>query len=331
MGQQYAIGIDLGGTNLRIALVSRQGEIIEKIKEPTSEKLLESILAGTEKLFSGEVTGIGLGVAGLISRETRRVLVSPNLHLVEEIDVVLELSRKFEVPVTIENDANVAAFGELWAGAGRDLSNFVLLTLGTGIGGGIVREGKLLRVAAEIGHMSINADGEKCGCGNYGCLELYASARAIISRASSALEAGRESILREYWGGNFYKLSPEDIHKAAFDGDTLARELLKNAGRFLGIGIANIINCMSPEAIVLAGGLTGAWDLYVQEAMREASRRALKELFDGVSILPALLGDDAGLIGAAGLVFHSLDSSLLNHSGDMRPAAPPNISGMEKN
>lgn len=310
MGQQYAIGIDLGGTNLRIALVSREGEIIERIKEPTSEELLEAVLGGTERFFSPEVKGIGLGIAGLISKEKRRVLISPNLPLVEKIDLVLALNRRFGIPVLLENDANVAAFGELWIGAGRELSNFVLLTLGTGIGGGIVQGKKLLGVAAEIGHMSIVADGEKCGCGNYGCLELYASARAIVSRATSALEAGRESILREYRGGNFYKLSPEDIHKAALEGDTLARELLKNAGRYLGIGIANIVNCMSPEAVVLSGGLTGAWDLYVQEAVREASRRALKELFDQVTILPALLGDDAGLIGAAGLVFHSLDGFL---------------------
>jgi glucokinase len=330
MTQQYAIGIDLGGTNLRIARVSRQGEIVEKIKEATSEELLESLLAGTGRLFSEEVTGIGLGVAGLISREARRVLISPNLHHVERIDIVRELEGKFGVPVLLENDATVAAFGELWTGAGKDLTDFVLLTLGTGIGGGFVYKRVPLGVAAEIGHMSIVADGEKCGCGNYGCLELYASARAIIARASSALEAGRESILREYWGGNFYKLSPEDIHRAAFDGDTLARELLKNAGRYLGIGIANIVNCLSPEAVVLAGGLTGAWDLYVQEAIREASRRTLKELFDRVSILPALLGDDAGVIGAAGLVFHSLDNALLSRSGDAKAGHPVHGSATEK-
>lgn len=330
MTQQYAIGIDLGGTNLRIARVSRQGEIVEKIKEATSEELLESLLAGTGRLFSEEVTGIGLGVAGLISREARRVLISPNLHHVERIDIVRELEGKFGVPVLLENDATVAAFGELWTGAGKDLTDFVLLTLGTGIGGGFVYKRVPLGVAAEIGHMSIVADGEKCGCGNYGCLELYASARAIIARASSALEAGRESILREYWGGNFYKLSPEDIHRAAFDGDTLARELLKNAGRYLGIGIANIVNCLSPEAVVLAGGLTGAWDLYVQEAIREASRRTLKELFDRVSILPALLGDDAGVIGAAGLVFHSLDNALLSRSGDTKAGHPVHGSATEK-
>ena len=310
MGNQYAIGIDLGGTNLRIGLVSQHGEIIKKIKEPTPEAILESILAGTAGLFSEEVAGIGVGVAGLIGREEKKVLISPNLHIIEKIDLVSAIEEKFGIPVFMENDANAAAFGELWAGAGKGLSNFVLLTLGTGIGGGIVYRKRLLGVSSEIGHMSINADGEKCSCGNYGCLELYASVRAILSRASSALEAGRESILREYSGGNFYKLTTEDVHRAAFDGDSLARELLKNAGRYLGIGIANIVNLMSPEAVILAGGLTGAWDLYVQEAIKEASRRALKELIDKVRIIPSLLKDDAGVIGAAGLVFHAIDRSV---------------------
>ncbi len=308
MGNTYAIGIDLGGTNVRIALVSPRGELLQKIKEATSEDLLETILAGTERLMSDEVAGIGLGVAGLIDREERRVLISPNLHIVEKIDLVGALERRFTTKVLIENDANAAAFGELWAGAGKGLSNFVLLTLGTGIGGGIVYDKKLLGTAAEIGHMSILADGEKCGCGNFGCLELYASSRAILSRASSALEAGRESILREYCGGNFYKLATEDIHRAALDGDNLARELLKNAGRYLGVGIANIINVLSPEAVILAGGLIGSWELYVQEAIKEAARKAMKELFERVSIIPSLLKDDAGVIGAAGMVFQSDES-----------------------
>ncbi len=307
MGEKrYAIGIDLGGTNLRIALVSREGELIRKIKEPTPETLLESVRERTGTLISDEVAGIGLGIAGLIGRAERRVLISPNLHAVEKIDLVGGLEEKFGLPVVLENDANAAAAGEQWVGAGRGLSSFVLLTLGTGIGGGIVHGGELLGIAAEIGHMSIVGDGEKCGCGNYGCLELYASAKAILARASAALESGRESVLRSYCGGNFYKLTTEDIHRAAFDGDGLARELLKNAGRHLGIGIANIVNLMSPEAVILTGGLTGAWDLYVQEAIKEASRRALRELFDDVRIVPSTLKDDAGIVGAAGLVFRSV-------------------------
>jgi glucokinase len=307
MGEKYAIGIDLGGTNMRAALVTSGGEIVKKIKGPTSEEVLGPLFSAIESLYAEEIAGIGLGVAGLISRETDRVLISPNLHSIEKIDLVNETREKFRVPVFIENDANAAALGELWSGAGKDFSSFVLFTLGTGIGGGIVYDRNLLHVSAEIGHMSIHADGEKCPCGNSGCLESYASMRAILAKASSALETGRESLLRQYSGGNFYKLTTEEIYRAALDGDNLARELLKNAGRYLGIGIANMINIMSPEAVILAGGLTGAWEIYVQEAMKEASRRAFKEMFERVKIIPSLLMDDAGVVGSAGLVFSSID------------------------
>ncbi len=154
--------------------------------------------------------------------------------------------------------------------------------------------------------MSINAESEKCPCGNYGCLESYASARAILSKTISSLEKGRESLLKSYYEGNIYKLTAEDIYKAALDGDGLSREVLKNAGRYLGIGIANMINIMSPDAIVLSGGLVGAWEIFVQEAIREASRRSFKELYDKVKILPSILMDDAGVIGSAGLIFHGI-------------------------
>ncbi len=303
MSKKYAIGIDLGGTNLRVALVSRDGRIIRKIKTPTSEEILDSIFKTTGDLFSDDIEGIGLGIAGLVARKSGRILISPNLQIVEKIDIVNEIKEKFRVPVFIENDANAAALGEKWVGAGKDFSNFVLFTLGTGIGGGIIYNNKLFNVSAEIGHMTINTHGEKCHCGNIGCLESFASARAILAKAVSILEKDRESLLREYCGGNFYKLTAEDIYKAALDGDSFARELLRDAGKHLGIGIANIINLMSPEAIILAGGLIGAWDIYIQEAIKEASRRAFKELFDTVKIIPSSLMDDAGIIGSAGLVF----------------------------
>ena len=305
-GKNFAIGIDIGGTNMRIALVSRNGQLIRKLKEPTSEDLLDILLKSVNDLFSDEIEGICIGVAGLIDRENGRVLVSPNLHFVEEINFLKVFKEKFRVPVFLENDANTAAFGEQWVGVGKNFSHFVLLTLGTGIGGGIIYKKNLLRISAEIGHMSIDISGEKCPCGNAGCLETYASARAILSKSISLLEQGRESLLTEYCDGNFYKLTAEDINRAALDGDNLARELLKETGRYLGIGIANIINIMSPEAVILSGGLTGAWDIYIQEAIKEASRRSLKQLFDMVKIVPSALLDNAGIIGSAGLVFQLL-------------------------
>lgn len=304
-GKNFAIGIDLGGTNMRIALVSREGQLIRKIKEPTSGDILDILTKSAHDLFSDDIAGICIGIAGLIDREHGKILTSPNLHKLETIDF-LSAFKKFGVPVFLENDANAAAYGEQWVGIGKNFSNFVLLTLGTGIGGGIVYKKKLLRVSSEIGHMSIDITGEKCPCGNSGCLETYASARALLSKAISFLEDGRESLLAEYYDGTFYKLTAEDINKAALDGDNLARELLKDTGRYLGIGIANIINILSPEAIILSGGLIGAWDIYIQEAIKEASRRSLKELYDVVRIVPSSLLDNAGIIGAAGLVFQLL-------------------------
>jgi len=301
--KKYAIGIDLGGTNLRVALVSEDGEIARKIKKPSSEPVLDAVLSAVDEIKQTEIVGIGLGVAGLINRKQGRVFISPNLYAIEGVDLVREIRNRFSVPVMIENDANVAALGEKTAGAGKGFNNFVLLTLGTGIGGGVIHKGKLLDVSAEIGHMSINADAEKCPCGNIGCLETYASARAMIARAVIMLEKDNESILKECCKGSIYKITPEDIYKAALEGDALSREILRDAGRFLGVGIANMINLMSPEAIILAGGLVGAWNIYVQEAIKEASRRAFKELFDAVKIIPSSLGDDAGIVGAASLVF----------------------------
>ncbi|TAN39752.1 MAG: ROK family protein [Nitrospirae bacterium] len=303
MNKKLSIGVDLGGTNLRVALVSEEGEIVRKIKKTSADNVFETLTASIAELAQGEIAGIGLGVAGLIDRARGRVFASPNLRAIEGIDLVSDLNKRFQVPVFIENDANVAALGEKKSGAGRGFENFVLLTLGTGIGGGIIHKGELLDVSAEVGHMSIAFDAEKCQCGNIGCLENYASARAMISRAVSMLEKGQESLLKECCKGSIYKLTPEDIYKAALDGDTLSREILRDAGKALGVGLANLINILSPEAIILTGGLIGAWNIYVQEAIKEASRRAFKDLADSVKIIPSSLGDEAGIVGAACLVF----------------------------
>jgi len=303
MENKYAIGIDIGGTNIRAAIVSDKGEIIKKIKEKSSGDIIHAIHKSVENLFNENIAGIGFAVAGLIDYQKGSVLISPNLPSIEGEDFVNKLSARFNLPVIIENDANAAAYGELCAGAGRNYSDFVLLTLGTGIGGGIIYNKKLMNVSAEIGHMSINSEGKKCLCGNYGCLESYASARAIISSAIAFLENGRKSILRD-WNNNYKKITAQEIFRAAKDGDLLSIEVFKNAGKFLGIGISNIINILSPEAVILTGGLTGAWDIYVKEAITIASERALKHLFKRTKIIKSELTDDAGIIGAAGLVFN---------------------------
>ena len=303
MENHYAIGIDLGGTNLRAALVSEEGQIMRKVKVPSSENLRESLLASISEILEEGVVGIGFGVAGLIDREKGSVLESPNIPSIEGWNIAETVRDRFGLPVCVENDANAAALGEKWRGEGNAFGSFVLVTLGTGIGGGIIHNNALLNVPAEIGHMSINSSGERCSCGNIGCLEAYASAKAMLAHAIGALEGGSQSLLKGCCQGNIYKLTPEDIYRTALEGDTLAREILRQAGRYLGVGISTIINIFGPDAIVLTGGLIGAWNIYIKEAVREASRRTLKPLFDRVRIIPSSLGDDAGILGSAHLVF----------------------------
>lgn len=303
MGKKLAIGIDLGGTNLRAALVSEDGVVKKKVKLSSSANIADSLLASIGEIFNSSVTGIGIGVAGLIDRERGGVMTSPNIPAIDGLNITGLIKKNYNVPVFIENDANVAALGESWAGAGKNFRNFALLTLGTGIGSGIIYDGRLMNISAELGHMSIVANGIKCACGNHGCLESYASARAILSYAVTALEHGSESALKELHQGNIYKLTPEDIYKGALDGDNLSRDVLREAGRYLGVGISNIINIFSPEVIILSGGLTGAWNIYIKEAIKEASRRSLKQLFEKVDIMPSVLDDNAGIIGAAYLAF----------------------------
>jgi glucokinase len=249
------------------------------------------------------ICGIGLAVAGIVEISSGIVLRSPNIKKISGLNLKEEIERRYNVFVRIENDANAAAYGEKVAGAGNTFSNFIMLTLGTGIGGGIVVNNRLLPVAAEIGHTTLNMSGPQCGCGNIGCLESYASATAIIDSAISSIEKGAPSILRTSYNGNFYKITAEDIYKAALEGDPLARSVLRDAGKALGIGIANMVNIISPEAVILTGGLLGAWNIYIEAAIAEASKRAFPELFSKVQIIPSSLGDDAGTIGMAALVF----------------------------
>lgn len=311
MAKKYVIGADVGGTNIRASLISMDEEgyaVISRIKEPTGDRPLETLRRLLDSLCpqaDGQLSGIGLAVAGVIDNDKGIVLRSPNIQEITGMHLKSEVEGWYGKPVVIENDANAAAYGEKYAGAGRDFRNFVVITLGTGVGGGIVINNSLLPVTAEVGHMSIKADGEACSCGNLGCLELYSSATAIISNAVSMIEKDDTGLLRGLYNGNFYKINAEDIYRAALEGDTQARTVLREAGKSLGIGIANIINILSPEAVILTGGLIGAWNIYVEAAMKEASKRTLKELYSKVKIIPSSLGDDAGIVGAARLAFES--------------------------
>lgn len=299
MKNQRAIGIDIGGTNFRAALVDSEGKILNRIQYPTGDDVLEVMYSAVDSLLGPETAAVGIACAGLIDRQRAEVISSPNLPAVEGVPFIPLLETRYRIPVFLENDANLAAFGERAVGVGRMYRSFVLMTLGTGIGGGVVHDGRLLDIPAEIGHMVVEPGGVLCHCGNHGCIEEYAAAKAMVNMAVSALEGGQQSALRDCCDGSIYRMSPLAIYEIAKEGDRLAKEILRTAGRYLGIGISNLANIFRPEAFILAGGLSNAWDIYIEEALREAEKRALKGLFSREAVLKSTIQEDAGLIGAA--------------------------------
>jgi len=314
---RVAIGIDIGGTNTKFVLVSEDGKVLRSKQGPTpaisaddTEKMDDLLVKSLrEFLNEGEtsgIAGIGMGIAGLIDRKNGKVIASPNITAINNLPIKERFEKEFSMPVILENDANTYAYGEKWVGAGKDYDNFFVLTLGTGLGGGLIYNGELYEGPAEIGHMTIVPSGRYCTCGSYGCLESYSSGRAIVDRVISSLEKGAESLLSQCCDGNFYKITPEIVYKTAMEGDSLSREVFREAGHFLGIGIANLINLLNLEAVIIGGGLIGSWDLFIEDIQKEVAKRAFKPLSANVEILKSSLSHDAGSIGAAGLLLKKI-------------------------
>jgi glucokinase len=303
---QVVIGVDLGGTNLRTALLSVDGDILDKRKEPTHAadgwkrvvtRLVDNINQQREiaEQRGMHVMAAGVGAPGVIQMDKGVVVKSPNFPDWNNLPLRDELEKALGVPVVIENDANAAALGEQWRGAGCDINSMILLTLGTGVGGGIVLNNKIWQgadgMAGEVGHMTLIPDGRLCGCGNNGCLEMYASARGIVR---SYREASEKTDVRQD-----SDVTSEMVYQAARNSDPVALSVMKEMGRLLGIGIANLINIFNPQMIVLGGGVKEAWDLFISATHEEIMRRAFQVPAERTKIVPSLLGDDAGMIGAA--------------------------------
>jgi glucokinase len=324
---KIAVGIDIGGTNIKTVLASEEGEVLLSNKVPTptitakSTEKLETLFvnnlkdflneASAKKVISGasELAGIGIGIAGLIDRKKGIIIQSPNISAINGVPLRGIFENEFSLPVMLENDANAYAYGEKWIGSGKDFDNFIVLTLGTGLGGGLIYKGKLYEGPLEVGHMVIVPSGRYCTCGNSGCLESYASGRAIVDRAISSLEKGTESLLSKCCDGNIYKITPELVYETALEGDNLSREVFREVGQFLGIGVANLINILGLDAVIIGGGLIGGWDMFIEELSKEAHKRAFKRLSTDVKILKSTLTKDGGSVGAAGLLFNNLVGS----------------------
>lgn len=317
----YTIGIDLGGTNIVSLLMDKGGKIIlrdtrktlaDKGKETTLKQIENSAKAVIEKarrkgIKKKAIVGVGIGSPGPLSIKKGIVRFAPNLPGWRDVPLVDFLRERVKLPVFLENDANAACLGEWWKGAGKGKKHIVLLTLGTGIGGGIVINNEILHGAwdtgAEVGHMTIVVDGLPCGCGSRGCLEAYASATGVVKRTLMALEKVKKSSLLERVRGDKEKLTSRIVYEEAKRGDSLAKEIAEETGKYLGAGIASLVNILNPEVVILGGGMIQAGELLFEPTRRYASRYALKEAIEGVEIVPARLGQDAGAIGAACVVW----------------------------
>ncbi len=299
---EYSIGVDLGGTNLRAAAVDRTGKILDKVEGSTQlsagrDAVISDIVASIVKLRAGRheaLVGIGIGVPGFILIEKGIITASPNLPGFENFAVRDEIERLLQTPVLLENDANAAALGEKWIGAGRDVDDLVLLTLGTGIGGGIVAGGKVMHgflgMAGELGHMTVIPEGNPCGCGNVGCLEKHASATALIAM-------GRMMGLPVQ--------TAKDVYDLAISGSEKARICFERMGYALGIAMASLVNIFNFPLYLMSGGVLGAWDLFTPAMFAECKRRSLTFRNSSTRIKKAILGNEAGLYGAAYLPFQS--------------------------
>ena len=248
--------------------------------------------------------GFGAAVPATVDSSDGVILSSPNLPELDGLRFAEFFAGRLSIPVLLENDANAAAVGEKWMGASRGVENSICVTLGTGVGGGLILDGHLYRgvdgSAGEIGHIVVEADGHPCGCGSTGCVEQYSSATAIVRIA--------KALIPEYPGtplSNFDELTPLEVYNAGLAGDALSLEVFRRVGRYLGIALGGLVNVLNPEVIVIGGGASAGWDLFVEPLRAEIKARAFRQPAERVRLMRSDLGDDAGILGAAHLAAES--------------------------
>ena len=308
-GEAY-LGIDIGGTNVKMALVSPAGTVltrglIETAVERGPEDVFKRIALAVPSLLTGgrRLVAAGVGCAGLIDAGKGVLLTSPNFPDWREVPIRRIAGRVFGVQTVVDNDANAAAYGEYRAGAGRGYKNVICITLGTGVGGGIISDGRVLRgghnYAGEIGHVGINMDGPLCKCGNRGCLEAYIGKRALVRSARAKLKTSGGRILGRLSSRQLRSLTPRMIQEAAWQGDRTARAVFDEAADYLGSGIAALVNLLNPDVVAIGGGVSGAFELLEVRLKKVVQTRAYDEAAAVVKICRTELGNDSSTVGAA--------------------------------
>jgi glucokinase len=310
---RFAIGVDLGGTNLRVAAVNENGGLfdqlnLETLVERGREDVVNRLTNGILELVNRwkdryELAGIGIGIPGILRLREGVLVASPNLPGWENFNVRAQIARRLNSPFLLENDANAAALGEKWIGSGRNVNHLCFLTMGTGIGGGLILDGRIWHgvsgMAAELGHVTLYPEGRLCACGNKGCLEAYAAASAVVKAAQEMLQAGTASEGLQKLAVSGLKLTSARVYELAKENDPSAQEIYRQVGRALGLAIANFINIFDIDTFVLGGGAVDAWDMFEKSMFEEVDRRSYVWRNDPRRILKSSLGSQAGIFGAA--------------------------------
>ena len=309
MGEDYVLAADLGGTNLRTAAVSRNGAILHQRKTPTPQTsepgdIIQAIIAEADRCMdeiASRPVAFGIAAAALVDLSGTSVLSSPNLPQLNGAELSSDIADSISIPVCLENDATSAAIGENWLGASAGACNSICVTLGTGVGGGVIIDGKPFRgsggTAGELGHICVEPNGVQCGCGSIGCVEQYASATAIV-RIANELSSERGSDRGPRW------MTSAEVYSAALESDAVALETFRIMGRYLGIALAGLVDVLNPRMIVLGGGASGAWDVFIDHVRSEINFRAFEHPANLVKIARAKLDDNAGILGAAYIAFN---------------------------
>lgn len=313
---KYAIGVDLGGTSIKLGIVTSTGRILKKISirteaEKGPKKVTDNIIAGINELTADsqyKISGIGIGCPGVVTPGKGIVEEPPNLPGWKKVNIGKVISQQFKKRVYVDNDANAAAIGELTFGSGKKYKSFIMITLGTGVGGGIVIDKKIyygdFGAAGEIGHISIDYNGPKCNCGSYGCIEAYAGNQYLRNRVRKQLKKHPESKLWELIGNDLSKVSPRNIQFAAEKGDKFSKSVIEELGMYLGSAFASLCNALDISVFIIGGGIAGFGKPLFDSIRKTMSKRVMAPIRPRVRVHPAKLKNDAGIKGASALVFH---------------------------